>query len=187
MSLSLWLMPAREDAQRLGALLERCALATGSPRFLPHLTLCRDVPPPSNKLRRPLASELPVQLALSGPNFGHDYHHGAYLAATDGEALRDLQARCAAQLGAKVPQGYPLHVSLAYGLLDVVRQARVRLLGIAESQATTFDRLELWHTHGPVSDWHRYVRRASGAVPRSAPQPSVRSNGGSSVDSSRAR
>lgn len=187
MSLSLWLMPAREDAQRLSSLIERCAIATGSPRFLPHLTLCREVPPPDATLQRPLATELPAELQFSGPNFGHDYHHGCYLAATDGEALRDLQARCAAQLGAKLPQGYPLHVSLAYGLLDVARQARVHLLGIPAVQSIKFDRLELWHTHGPVSGWHRYVRRASGSMPRSTPQPSVRSSGGSSVDSSRAR
>jgi hypothetical protein len=152
--LSVWLAPAARYTEILERQIDRCSRVLGSPRFPPHVTLCTD--PAVTRLAAigPL-SELPLSATFTALEFGTDYFHGCYLRAQDDGALRELQARCVAALGGTAPQGYPPHLSLAYGVLNEEQRATAAALINELPMQIGFDRLELWESGGPVSSWRK--------------------------------
>ena len=100
-------------------------------------------------------SELPLSATFTTLEFGDDYFHGCYLRAEQDKALRELQARSVAVLGGTAPQGYPPHLSLAYGVLTQEQRATAAALITELPMQIGFDRLELWESSGPVSSWRK--------------------------------
>ncbi len=152
MKLSLWLVPAAEDARRFEELIQRCATAFGSPTFPPHITICSE--PLEAALRADLALELPLGVSFGSVGFDSDYFHCCFLQARDDAGLLALQARCAAALRGAVPK-YAPHLSLAYGALTEAQREAARSLVPSLPLAGKFDQLELWETSGPVPSWRR--------------------------------
>lgn len=152
--LSVWLVPVARDTATLSQYIERCAKALGSPVFPPHVTLCTD-PAVTTLAAVGAFSELPLSATFTTLDFGDDYFHGCYLRAEQDKALRELQARSVAALGGAVPQGYPPHLSLAYGVLSDEQRATAAALIKELPLQLGFDRLELWESSGPVSSWRK--------------------------------
>lgn len=152
MKLSVWLMPAASDAERLAELIARCSRAFGAPMFPPHITLCSE-PAETSASRGDLALELPLSLTLASVDYGTDYFHACYLKLRDDTSVLALQARCAAALHGRVKEQYPPHLSLAYGDLTPQQRDQVPLLLASLPLVAQFDRLETWDTTGPVSNW----------------------------------
>jgi hypothetical protein len=154
--LSVWLVPVAGDAALLAQHIERCSKSLRSPRFPPHVTLCTD--PAVTKLAAFGAfGELPLSATFTALEFGGDYFHGCYLRAEEDKRLRELQARSVAALGGAVPQGYPPHLSLAYGVMSEEQRATAAALITELPMQIGFDRLELWESSGPVSSWRKLV------------------------------
>jgi 2'-5' RNA ligase len=154
MQRSVWLVPSVGDASALRSLIERCATALGSPTFPPHITLCTQSSAATlAAVSRSLPPPLP--LTLTSVDFGDDYFHGCYLEAKDDTAVRALQTQCAAALGAKVPERYPPHLSLAYGVLSDEQRKMALALVTELPMQVTFEGLELWASDGPVSEWRK--------------------------------
>lgn len=149
---SVWLCPSSVDAPRLRALIERCAAATGSPSFAPHITLVSE-PASTSLANTALERPLPLTLTLANVEFGDDYFHACYLVLRHDTSLLDLQARSAAALRGRVPDRYPPHLSLAYGELSEAQQRKVMALVAALPITATFDHIEVWETSGAVADW----------------------------------
>lgn len=152
--LSVWLVPNPRDTAFLEEQIERCSRALGSPPFPPHVTLCTE-PAVTRLAAVGSLRELPLSSTFTALEFGNDYFHGCYLRANDDHALRELQARCVATLGGVAPQGYPPHLSLAYGVLGEEQRATAAALITELPVQIGFDRLELWETSGPVSSWRK--------------------------------
>jgi 2'-5' RNA ligase len=142
------------DAVSLEQYIERCSRALGSPLFPPHVTLGTR-PAATTLAAVGSIAELPLSATFTALEFGDDYFHGCYLRAAEDKGLRELQARCVATLGGAAPEGYPPHLSLAYGVLNEKQRATAAAL-ITELPVTVgFDRLELWEGSGPVSSWRK--------------------------------
>jgi hypothetical protein len=154
--LSVWLVPIARDDSMLQRYVERLAAALGSPAFPPHVTMCSD-PAVTTLTAVGPAADLRLSLGLDALSFGDDYFHGCYLTASDHAPASRLQQRCAATLGAKVPENYPPHLSLAYGVFDDTQRATAQALVTDLPVHVTFDRLELWATDGPVSSWRKLI------------------------------
>jgi hypothetical protein len=92
---------------------------------------------------------------VCGPRVRQRLLHGCYLRAQDDAILRELQARCVATLGGTVPEAYPPHLSLAYGVLNHAQRAEVVAVVSELPLQVSFDRLELWASDGPVSSWRK--------------------------------
>jgi hypothetical protein len=156
MKLSTWLVPAAATEARLETLVGRFCAVFGSPRFPPHITLCGECLPELLG-RGQLLETRALSLTLASLAFGDDYFHGCYLEVTENAQLQQLQKRCSAALGGKVPAGYPPHLSLAYGVLNPAqRQEAESLLGRLPIPVD-FDRIEVWQTNGPVPAWRKRV------------------------------
>jgi hypothetical protein len=149
---SVWLRPAAEDAPGLQAWIERCSAAFGSPRFVPHITLCTE-PALTSLANTGLQLELPLTLTVTSVGFGGDYFHACYLLLRDNAGVLGLQARSAAALHGRVPEQYPPHLSLAYGALRETQRREVGSLVTHLPLTATFDRIEVWETGGAVADW----------------------------------
>jgi hypothetical protein len=152
--LSVWLAPRARDAGFLEQQIARCSRVLGSPPFPPHVTLCTD-PAVTRLIAVGPLSELPLIATFTALEFGKDYFHGCYLHADDDTVLRELQARCVATLGGRVPHDYPPHLSLSYGVLNAEQRARATALVNELPVQIGFDRLELWESSGPVSSWRK--------------------------------
>lgn len=140
------------DAPRLQALIERCAVATGSPRFAPHVTLCSK-PASASLANTGLELPLPLTLTLTRVEFGGDYFHACYLVVRHDTRLLDLQAGSATALRGRVPDQYPPHLSLAYGELSEAQRREVLAQVTPLPITATFDRIEVWQTGGAVTEW----------------------------------
>jgi 2'-5' RNA ligase len=152
--LFVWLMPTPRDTTILAPRIERLAQELGSPTFAPHVTMCTE-PGVTTLAAVGSLSELPLSLAFTSLEFGGDYSHGCYLTAKNDKAARDLQARCVATLGGHAPQGYPPHLSLAYGVLNEAQRAAAKAICGDLPLQVSADRLELWASDGPVSSWRK--------------------------------
>jgi hypothetical protein len=152
--LSVWLVPVAGDAASLSQYIARCSQALGSPLFPPHVTLCTE-PAVTTLAAVGAFSELPLTASFTALDFGDDYFHGCYLRAEQDKALRELQERSVAALGGTAPQGYPPHLSLAYGVLSDEQRATAAALITELPLQVAFDRLELWESSGPVSSWRK--------------------------------
>lgn len=156
MKRSVWLLPTARDAPALQALVDRCTSRLGAPSFAPHVTICTQPAVPT-LTDAAWSGALPLTLELCAVDFGDDYFHGCYLVARDAAAVRALQARCASTLNATVPERYPPHLSLAYGVLSPEQRGAASSLITGLPLVVTFERVELWVTDGPVPSWHKLV------------------------------
>jgi hypothetical protein len=151
--LSVWLVPALGDAPRLAQLIERFAEELGAPVFPPHITLCSE--PEETGLPFDPAPKLPVSVAFDSVGFGSDYFHACYLRVQNEAAVLGLSARCAAALRGRVPERYPPHLSLTYGVLTEPQRAKAAGLLPSFPVRAELDRIEIWETGGAVSQWRR--------------------------------
>lgn len=152
MKLSVWLMPAAKDGPRLRALIQRYASAVGSPVFPPHVTLCTGpvAIAPAGSALTPQPTRV---VTLAAPSFGNDYFHGCYLELQHDAGVRALQARCAVALQGTVPEKYPPHLSLSYGILTSEQREAALTLAAPLPLSAELDHIEIWDTSGPVSSW----------------------------------
>lgn len=159
---SLWLVPNRskEPFQWLNALIGSIARQFGSPAFPPHVTLLADIQGPLEVISIKtsfLANGLqPYELCFDRIGSKGWYFQLLFALAVPTLAVRaaNLAAREVFELLGNTP--YMPHLSFVYGHLNQSELAAIEeevLKHSLEDMTFVADRIELWSTIGPVSEW----------------------------------
>jgi hypothetical protein len=116
---SLWLLPAREEAEELGATMRELALLFGIPAFAPHATLHGDLGLEPEKIRkagRDLAAGLaPLELRVRAVELSPEYFRSLFLRFEDDEEFSKLQELSAERFRTRRGLSPFPHLSLSYG------------------------------------------------------------------------
>lgn len=151
---SVWLEPSASC--ELGKLIATYAQRTGTPSFLPHVTLMSGLFGDEQKLierTQKLAGTGAVQLSLGSAMVGEAYHRCFYLECRPSVKLSELRGYAEKIFSVEAP--YHPHFSLAYGLADS-EQRRGFLKDIEGKEfSMSVERVSLWRAHGNVEEWHR--------------------------------
>jgi 2'-5' RNA ligase len=167
---SLWLVPAGADRQRLDSLIARLAARLGTSPFEPHLTLLPAIdgsPASVAATARALAARLrPVAVRLESVE-GRDEHFRCLVAlAAPDEPLREAHAAAARAFGRQPDPSFLPHVSLVYGrLAPETKRALASEVAPAAALAFRAARLHVWLTEGPVEDWREVAALPMGNGP----------------------
>lgn len=157
--ISIWLLPSKEDAERLSAFIAKGAKEFQTYEFLPHLTIISGFHADPEKIEEAMSSLLtagskPITLAVDSVETGDKITRTLYIKMTSNEDFRSL-----CQQYGQVLRGYDgnipqPHLSLAYkkgGIteLGIARRERVEHLSkkvedfCKSNPELTFDRIAL--------------------------------------------
>jgi len=155
---SLWLVPAGEERDRLAALVARLAASLGTRPFAPHVTLLPGLEGPEKRVLATAASVAasirPFQVRLVSIE-GREEHFRCLIArARADEPLLCAHAAASRAFGREPEPAFLPHMSLVYGTLAPAVTARLAAELAAEA-TVSFEvvSLHVWRTEGPVDDW----------------------------------
>jgi 2'-5' RNA ligase superfamily protein len=159
---SLWLTFTAADQQRLQQAVSRLAQVTGSPVFVPHITLVGEIARPlediSSACEEICASLRASDVTITNSGGGGGYFMALYLKAILPSALQHARSELAERLLDDAGRIDPAHISLAYGGGDLAA------LALAEEVSLGFigglvraARIEIVRSARdiPVREWRR--------------------------------
>ena len=169
--ISIWLLPAGDEADRLRRTIAALADRLGTPRFEPHVTLLPGFDGPGNvavEAARELASSAAgLSVDLGAPVVTTDYWRALVLPLAPSAALASLRLKAERLLGLRPPDPFRPHLSLVYAEPrevdpDIARSGdAARLDGLTLRIAA----VAAVRTRGPVEAWVRLDDAVGPATP----------------------
>ena len=159
---ALWLIPMDRESRRLQAIIDDLSKRHGTPRFVPHLTVCSsgklDLATANKNLARLAQLHQPLEISLTAIGKQNEYYRCLFIDATASPDLLALRQQAADLLGVPA-NNYMPHVSLMYGNIDTgTKQQIITMLDQQYPNQFLADSLYLYDVSGEPSDWRRLAR-----------------------------
>lgn len=157
----LFLEPSGEAREQLQSLIASLAASEGGPLFPPHITLLAEIDVGSEEEILETCTLLakgnePFMVSLGEAGMEDRYFRALYLRVQESTPLWALHERAAAAFAKDDAEPYMPHVSLLYGNYEEERKrAALAALPVPEGMSFLIDRIHVYRTQGPVSEWRK--------------------------------
>ena len=158
--ISIWLIPAREDAQYIQVIIDNLSINYQAPVFSPHCTLYSPIDLPKAELKKTLERSAKNMKSFYVKNimisYTEDLWKTIFIELLRSSELEQLQQEVISQFQVEKPYKFSPHISLLYKEIpDKIKEDIIRNLQVKNS--FKMDKIAAVRTGPNVDNWETVV------------------------------